>query len=81
MEFIELSSEYGIVEMAPPAEWLGKTIRSLELRSRYGANVIAVRHGEDLHIPPEIDRALEDDCILVVLGSYKVLEKLEKMEK
>ena len=81
MEYIELSSEYGIVEMAPPAEWLGKTIRSLELRSRYGANVIAVRHGEDLHIPPEIDRALEDDCILVVLGSYKVLEKLEKMEK
>ena len=81
MEYIELSNEYGIVEMAPPAEWLGKTIRSLELRSRYGANVIAVRRGADLHIPPEIDRALEDDCILVVLGSYKVLEKLEKMEK
>ena len=81
MEYIELSSEYGIVEMTPPAEWLGKTIRALELRSRYGANVIAVRRGEDLRIPPEIDTPLEDDFILVILGSYKVIEKLEKMEK
>ena len=81
MEYIELSSEYGIVEMTPPAEWLGKTIRSLELRSRYGANVIAVRRGENLRIPPEIDTPLDDDYILVVLGSYKVIEKLEKMEK
>ncbi len=81
MEYIELSSEYGIVEMAPPAEWLGKTIRSLELRSRYGANVIAVRKGDELHIPPRIDSPLEEDCVLVILGSYKVLEKLEKLEK
>ena len=81
MEYIELSSEYGIVEMTPPAEWLRKTIRSLELRSRYGANVIAVRRGENLRIPPEIDTPLDDDCILVILGSYKVIEKLEKMEK
>ena len=81
MEYIELSSEYGIVEITPPAEWLGKTIRALELRYRYGANVIAVRRGEDLRIPPEIDTPLEDDFILVILGSYKVIEKLEKMEK
>ena len=81
MEYIELSSEYGIVEMAPPAEWLGKTIRALELRSRYGANVIAVRRGENLRIPPEIDTPLTEDCVLVVLGSYTVMEKLEKLEK
>ena len=81
MEYIELSSEYGIVEITPPAEWLGKTIRALELRSRYGANIIAVRRGEDLRIPPEIDTPLDDECILVILASYKVIEKLEKMEK
>ena len=81
MEYIELSGEYGIVEMAPPKEWLGKTIRALELRSRFGANVIAQRRGEELRIPPDIDTPLSDDCVLVVLGSYKVLDKLEKMEK
>ena len=81
MEYIELSGEYGIVEMSPPTEWLGKTIRALELRSRVGANVIAQRRGEELRIPPDIDTPLTDDCVLVILGSYKVLDKLEKMEK
>ncbi len=81
MEYIELSSEYGIVEMAPPAEWLGKTIRALELRTRYCANIIAQRRGEDLRIPPDIDTPLDDSCVLVVLGSSKALEKLEKLEK
>ena len=56
MEYIELSSEFGIVEMEPIPEWVGKTIRELELRSRYGFNVIAVRNGEDsIRIMPNID--------------------------
>lgn len=81
MEYIELSDEFGIVEMPPVKNWIGKTIRSLELRSRYGANVIAMRRGEDLLIPPDIDTPLDSGCILVVLGSYEVMDKLEKLEK
>ena len=81
MEYIELSNEYGIVEMTPPAEWLGKTIRALELRSRYGANVIASRRQGKLQIPPDIDTALDEDTVLVILGSYKVMDKLQKLEK
>ncbi len=81
MEYIELSDEFGIVEMPPPRDWLGKTIRSLELRSRYGANVIAMRRSGELRIPPDIDTALDENCILVILGNYRVMEKLEKLEK
>ena len=78
MEYIELSDEIGIVEMMPIREWIGKTIRSLELRSRFGLNVIAMRLGEELRIPPDIDKSLDEDCVLVVLGSYKTMEKLQK---
>ena len=78
MEYIELSEEIGIVEMMPLPEWTGKTIRSLELRSRFGLNVIAMRLGEELRIPPDIDKPLDEDCVLVVLGSYKTMEKLQK---
>ena len=81
MEYIELSDEYGIVEITPPTVWLGKTIRELELRTRYGANVIAVRKGETLRIPPAIDVPLDDQCILVILAHYKDLDKLDKLEK
>ena len=81
MEFIELSEEYGIVEMAPPQPWVGKTIRTLDIRRQYGANIIAQRSGNDLKIPPDIDKPLEADTVLVVLGSYKAMEKLDKLEK
>ena len=46
MEYIELSDEYGIVEMEPAGNWVGKSIRELGIRTRYGANVIAIRKGE-----------------------------------
>lgn len=78
MEYIELSNEYGIVEMSPPDEWVGKTIRGLELRSRYGANVIAVRRGDSISIPPDINTPIDADAVIVMLGSYAMLEKLKK---
>ena len=78
MEYIELSDEYGIVEMEPREDWIGKTIRSLELRSRYGANVIALRREDAIRIPPEIDVPIAPGSTLVILGSYETIEKLKK---
>jgi len=77
MEYIELSDEFGIVEMAPSSDWLGKTIRSLELRTRHGVNVIALRRGEKITIPPPIDEALSEEDILVILGNNRMLDKLK----
>ena len=79
MEYIELSDEYGIVEMAAPASWYGKTIRQLNLRSSYGANVISVRQGEELHIPPDIDSPMDENTALVILASYDTLDKIKKL--
>lgn len=79
MEYIELSSEFGIVEMEPIPEWVGKTIRELELRSRYGFNVIAVRTDEEsIRIMPNIDTPISDNEILVMLGRYDMFENLKK---
>lgn len=78
MEYIELSEEYGIVEMEPISEWIGKSIKDLELRTRYGANVIALRYKDDIQIPPDITAPIAADHIMVMLGSYEMLEKLKK---
>ena len=80
MEYIELSDEFGIVEMAAPGSWQGKTIRALELRSRCGVNVIALRRGEKIIIPPPIDDPLTAEEALVILGDYKMLNKLRSNE-
>ena len=78
MEYIELSSEFGIVEMEPIPEWVGRTIRDLELRTRYGVNVIAVREDDAIRIPPDIDTPISPNVIMVMLGSYEMFENLKK---
>ena len=78
MEYIELSDEFGIVEMAPPEAWYGKTIRQLDLRNRYGLNVIAMRRDENIGITPDIDVPIDSECTMVILGNYHVINQLKK---
>lgn len=77
MEYIEISDEYGIVEMNPPEAWIGKSIRNLDLRRKYNANVIALRQGDALCIPPDIDVELDENTTLVMLGSYELINSLK----
>lgn len=77
MEYIELSDEYGILEIHAPLKWAGRSIRELDLRSRFGANILATREGEKLVIPPNIDRPVRRDDIFVVLGPYNTIKKME----
>ncbi len=77
LEFIELSDEYGITEMTPRGSWIGKSIRSLSIRTRYGANVIALRRGDEIVIPVDVDRPLDEDDVLVVLSRYDAVEKMK----
>ena len=78
MEYIELSQEFGIVEMKPIREWVGKTIRELEMRTRYGINVIAVRTDENtIRIPPDIDTPIQENVGMVMLGQYALFENLK----
>ena len=77
MEYIELSEEYGIVEMEPVSSWIGKSIQELELRTRYGANVIAIRKGESIQIPPDIQAPIAADEIMVMLGSDEMFDRLK----
>ena len=77
MEYIELSQEYGIVEMEVPLSWVGKTIRQLEVRTQYGVNVLAMRDGDALKIPPDIDLPVKRGDAVVVLGRYDLMNKLK----
>ncbi len=78
MEYIELSNDYGIVELEPPQGWFGKSIRGLDLRNRYGANVIALRQGENLSIPPDIDAPMDEGTTLVMLVRYDMVNEMKK---
>ncbi len=77
MEYIELSEEYGILEINAPVSWVGKSIRELSIRTRYGANILATRRGDALVLPPDIEQPVDKGDSFVVLGQYSMLKKME----
>ncbi len=78
LDYIELSPEYSIIEITAPSEWIGKTLLDLNVRSKYGINVMAIKHDSQINISPTATDCIKDGDILVVIGRNKDLEKLEK---
>jgi trk system potassium uptake protein TrkA len=78
LDYIPLSGEYTITEMAPPASFFGKTIGELHLRSRYNIDVIAVKEvlSDRVKMVPPANFVIKDSDILVVIGKEKDVSKM-----
>jgi K+ transport systems, NAD-binding component len=75
-DYIELSPEYAIMEIVPPARWVGCEIRELDLRLRHNVNIIGIREGD--HINPVLrpDHAFLADEHIIIAGEQKNILKL-----
>jgi len=77
LDRFEVDPDHSIVEIVVPQEFDGKTILELDLRSRYGLNVIAVGHEDSSsQINPNPATVLRKDMILVVIGANRGINKL-----
>lgn len=79
LDYIELSQEYGIVEVPVPGSWIGKSLRQLNVRAKLGVNVLAIRHQGQIDISPSADRPMEPEDVIVVLGDAQCLKKVQKL--
>jgi trk system potassium uptake protein len=79
MDYIPLSEDYIISEMAPPNSFLGKTIRELGLRAKYHIEVIAVRDviSDNVQMVPQADFVVKDGEVLVVIGKEADIRKIK----
>ena len=77
LDYIELSSEYSIMEIETLDTWVEKSLRDLELRRKYGINVVAIKDGSKVNVSPGADEIIKKNDIIVALGSTKDLGKLE----
>lgn len=76
-DYFELSDDYGIVEYEVPEEWVGKTIRELQLRRKFHVNVIAIRRGKDLLVRHFVDEILQKNDIIIFFGSDDDLREIQ----
>jgi trk system potassium uptake protein TrkA len=73
---IEISNKYSMIDFDIPQEWVGKSLRELNLRVTKKINVIGVKRKEDFEITPDADAPLLEHDILVVIGNNQALNKL-----
>jgi trk system potassium uptake protein TrkA len=76
LDFIELSPEYSIAEVAAPAAFIGKSLGKLNLRAEYGMSVIAIKKKDTIIADPGADSVIEEKDILVFVGKNDALNRL-----
>ena len=79
LDYIELSEDYGILEIPAPKSWVGKTLKELNIRAKLGVNIIAIERGGEINVSPAADYKITAGDLLVVLGDNYALEAVQKL--
>ena len=79
IDYIPVSEDYNISEIAPPASFIGKSIAELNLRNRYHIEVIAIRDvlSDKITLVPLASSVIKDSDILVVIGKEPDIKKIK----
>ena len=75
LDYIALDEEYAIYDLTVPAEWHGKTVGGLDIRKKYGLNLLAVRENGHPSAAVSSDTQLKQDQTILVLGKRKDIQK------
>ena len=79
LDYIELSEDYGIIEVPAPAQWQEKSLIELNVRAKLGVNILAVKRSGDVTVSPAADFRIAQGDILVVLGDTAALTAVQKL--
>lgn len=79
LDYIPLSEDFTIFELAPPTSFLGKTLAELQLRNRFSIDVIAVRDvlTDGIQMVPNASFVVKDGEVLVVIGKEADVRKIK----
>ena len=79
LDYIELDDNHAIIELNVPKGWIGKSIGELDIRRRFGINIMGVKRNNILNVDITPDTILSEDKTLFVVGEYRALQKCFKL--
>jgi trk system potassium uptake protein TrkA len=81
LDYLPFLEGYSIIEMAPPKQFIGKSLRELNLINRFGIQVVAIKElvPERLNLIPTARCVLKDSDIMILLGPNEAFDKLRKV--
>ena len=80
LDYFPMQGDYMIAEIAPMADFIGKSLADLELRKRFEVNVIGIKQlvPENFILVPRADFVIKDSDILLVIGKRQDINRIKK---
>lgn len=74
-DYIEIDEQHAIFEVQVPKEWIGKSVGELDVRRRFGINILGMKRAGKTDVSVMSNTILSDDITVLALGEYKALQK------
>ena len=74
-DYIEIDDRYAIFEVSVPDAWVDKSVGELDIRRKYGVNILGIKHAGKTDVSVTSDTILSKDVTILALGEYKALQK------
>ena len=81
LDFIQLSESINISKRMVPEKFIGKTVLELNIRAKFGLNVIAVESGGKVTDNIRPDYCFQPNDVMIVSGSRDALLRLDEWDE
>ena len=78
LDYLDLSEDHSIVEIVASEKINLKSISDLDIRARYGLNIVAIKRGTEINVSPQAGFVINRGDILIVIGADTDISRFEK---
>ena len=73
--YVEIDDQHAIFEVEIPERWIGKSVGELDIRRKYGINILGIKRSGKTDVSITPDTVLSGETTILALGEYKMLQK------
>ena len=75
LDYIKLDEDHAIFEITVPQDWVGKTVGEIDIRKRYGINIMAVKENGHMNLSVTPETVLSGNRTMLVLGEHRAIQR------
>ncbi len=79
LDYIKLDESHAIYEVSVPRDWIGKSIGQIDIRKRYGINILGVKQNGKMNLSVTPETVLNESMTMLVLGERRAMQKCFKI--
>lgn len=75
LDYLKLDDDHAIYEVPVPKDWIGKSIAKMDVRKKFGINILGVKENGKMNLSFTPETVLSGDKSILVLGKQRAIEK------